>query len=180
MEKSTKILINMNFIDELTWRGLINNVTNKSKIEQFVNDKGAAYIGFDPSFDSLHLGNYNMLLVLRRLKQHGHKAYAILGGATGQIGDPSGKKSERTMQAISAINHNAEAIQQQIIKYGEAEVINNNIIYNKMSMFDFLRIIGKLVNVNYLLEKDLIKSRLETGISFTEFSYALIQGYDFA
>ncbi|GHU47355.1 hypothetical protein FACS1894218_1600 [Bacilli bacterium] len=121
-----------------------------------------------------------MLLILRRLKQHGHNAYAILGGATGQIGDPSGKNLERVMKSMDEIDNNSKAIEAQIIKYAQTEVINNNTIYQKMSMFDFLRNIGKLVNVNYLLEKDLIKSRLDVGISFTEFSYALIQGYDFA
>jgi tyrosyl-tRNA synthetase len=121
-----------------------------------------------------------MLLILRRLKQYGHNAIAILGGATGQIGDPSGKSSERNMLDLKKTESNALAIQKQIKKYANVEVINNLDFYKKMTIFDFLRNVGKLINVNYLLEKDVIKSRLESGISYTEFSYNLIQGYDFA
>jgi tyrosyl-tRNA synthetase len=170
----------MSFIEDLKWRGLINNTTNEEKIKLFETKKSIAYIGFDPSADSLHLGNYVMLMVLRQLKQHGHSAIAILGGATGQIGDPSGKSSERNMIDVKKAEANALAIQKQIKKYSDVIVINNLEIYKKMTIFDFLRTIGKLINVNYLLEKDIIKSRLESGISYTEFSYNLIQGYDFA
>lgn len=169
----------MDFIDELKWRGLIADVTNKEKLKQFVSQKQAAYIGFDPSFDSLHLGNYVMVLLLRRLAQYGHKAYALVGGATGLIGDPSGKKNERTLKPIEQINDNLEMIRNEIIKYGKCDVINNYDIYKSMHFLDFLREIGKHINVNYLLEKDIIKRRLETGISYTEFSYTLIQAYDF-
>jgi tyrosyl-tRNA synthetase len=157
----------------------VANVTNKDKIGKFIKDKQAAYIGFDPSFDSLHLGNYVMVLLLRRLVKCGHKAYAIIGGATGLIGDPSGKKNERDLKSADEISNNLNAIKSEIIKYGNCEVINNFDIYKSINFLDFLRQIGKNINVNYLLEKDIIKRRLETGISYAEFSYTLIQAYDF-
>ena len=169
----------MNFIDDLKWRGLLASFTNKSKLENFINHKQAAYIGFDPSFDSLHLGNYVMLLVLRRLEKYGHKAYALVGGATGLIGDPSGKKDERALKKSSDVENNLLAIKKEIAKYGKCDVINNFDIYKSFNFLDFLREIGKSINVNYLLEKDIIKRRLETGISYAEFSYTLIQAYDF-
>lgn len=171
----------MNLLEEFKWRGLINNITNEQKFLKFIDQKGTAYIGFDPSSDSLHLGNYITLITLRRIKVFGCHAVAILGGATGQIGDPSGKTTERVMQDTKTIALNAKMIAEQIKKYGQVdEIINNVDIYKNMSFFDFLRSAGKLINVNYLLEKDIIKSRLATGISYTEFSYNLIQGYDFA
>jgi tyrosyl-tRNA synthetase len=170
----------MSLVEELKWRGLINNVTNENKIKFFESTKGTAYIGFDPSADSLHLGNYVMLLILRRLEQMGHKGVAVLGGATGQIGDPSGKNSERNILDAKKVELNALAIQKQIKKYSDVEVFNNLDIYKRMDIISFLRNVGKLINVNYLLEKDIIRSRLETGISYTEFSYNLIQAYDFA
>lgn len=169
----------MDFIAELKWRGLIANTTNENKIRKFINEKQGAYIGFDPSFDSLHLGNYIMVLLLKRLSYYGHKAYAVIGGATGLIGDPSGKKDERKLQDSERIKLNAELISKEIVKYGKCEIVNNFDIYNKMNFLDFLRDIGKNINVNYLLEKNIIKRRLETGISYAEFSYALIQAYDF-
>jgi tyrosyl-tRNA synthetase len=128
----------------------------------------------------LHLGNYVQIVTLKRLSLAGHKAYAIIGGATGLIGDPSGKKVERTMLDMNKVHNNIKAIEAQLRHYAGAEVINNADIYKDLTIFDFLRNIGKLINVNYLLEKDVIKNRLESGISYTEFSYALIQGYDFA
>jgi tyrosyl-tRNA synthetase len=121
-----------------------------------------------------------MILILRRLKQFGHKTIAVVGGATGQIGDPSGKKAERVMLGAEKTKSNALLIQKQLKKYAGVEIFNNIQIYKKFDILDFLRDIGKLINVNYLLEKDIIKSRLESGISYTEFSYNLIQGYDFA
>jgi tyrosyl-tRNA synthetase len=121
-----------------------------------------------------------LIVTLKRLSNAGHKAYAILGGATGLIGDPSGKKSERSMLDTSIVNKNSKAIENQLRHFANIEVINNIDIYKSMNIFDFLRNVGKLVNVNYLLEKDIIKTRLETGISYAEFSYSLIQAYDFA
>ncbi|MDR0674860.1 MAG: tyrosine--tRNA ligase [Mycoplasmataceae bacterium] len=170
----------MSFIAELKWRGLLNNITNQTKIQYFEEQHGGTYIGFDPSSDSLHLGNYIMILILRWLKKFGHKPIAVIGGATGQIGDPSGKKTERTMLDIEKAKKNVLAIQEQLKKYADVEIFDNAAIYKNTTLFDFLRNVGKLINVNYLLEKDIIKSRLESGISYSEFSYNLIQGYDFA
>jgi tyrosyl-tRNA synthetase len=121
-----------------------------------------------------------MILILRRLQQFGLNGIAVIGGATGQIGDPSGKKSERLMLDIRKTRTNALAIQKQLKKYGKVPVFNNETIYRNVTLFDFLRDTGKLINVNYLLEKDIIKSRLDTGISYAEFSYNIIQGNDFA
>jgi tyrosyl-tRNA synthetase len=121
-----------------------------------------------------------MILVLRWLKKFNHHPIALIGGATGQIGDPSGKKAERTMLDIQKAQSNVLAIQKQLEKYAGTEIFNNAEIYKNTTIFDFLRNVGKLINVNYLLEKDIIKSRLESGISYSEFSYNLIQGYDFA
>jgi tyrosyl-tRNA synthetase len=120
-----------------------------------------------------------MLLILRRLTKYGHKAYALVGGATGLIGDPSGKKEERSLKEVNDVKHNLSAIKEEILKYGQCEVINNYDIYNHFNFLDFLRDVGKNINVNYLLEKDIIRRRLDTGISYAEFSYALIQAYDF-
>jgi tyrosyl-tRNA synthetase len=126
------------------------------------------------------LGNYAIIVTLKRLSQAGHKVYAVLGGATGLIGDPSGKKSERTMLDTNIVTKNIDAIKNQLRHFGDFEIINNIDFYKSMTIFDFLRNVGKLINVNYLLEKDIIKTRLDTGISYSEFSYSLIQGYDFA
>jgi tyrosyl-tRNA synthetase len=167
------------FIEDLKSRGLVNNITNEAKLQDFEKNHDVAYVGFDPSGSSLHLGNYVMLLVLRRLKMHGHKTIAVIGGATGQIGDPSGKKSERVMLDVNTIQNNISIIKNQIKKFAKTTIFNNNDIYKKMSLLTFLKEVGKVINVNYLLEKDIISSRLNSGISFTEFSYSLIQAYDF-
>ncbi|XQP55367.1 MAG: tyrosine--tRNA ligase [Mycoplasmoidaceae bacterium] len=170
----------MNLIKELRDRGIINNVSDEKKLQDAIDQKLGVYIGFDPSFKSLHLGNYIMIHLLNLFAKAGLQTYAVLGGATGRIGDPSGKKSERTLLDLKVLDANIEAVSKQLKKLANVkEVINNYDIYKNVSLFTFLRNVGKLVNVNYLLEKDIIKTRLETGISFTEFSYNLIQGYDF-
>ena len=166
-------------IKELEDRKIINNITNKEKLLKCIEDKKALYVGFDPSFQSLHLGNYVMLHFLNYMSKCGIKTYALIGGATGSIGDPSGKTSERKLQDKKIIEKNSVALGVQIAGLTDCEIINNTEFYKKMSVFDFLRTAGKLVNVNYLLEKEIIKNRLETGISYAEFSYNLIQGYDF-
>lgn len=167
-------------LDELKWRGILNNVTSEEKLTYAIDNHKGAYIGFDPSANSLHLGNYAQIVMLRRFNKFGLKATALIGGATGMIGDPSGKLSERVLLDISIINENKRAIAQQLTKYARVDRIFDNFDhYNNMNFLDFLRDIGKYINVNYLLEKDIIKQRLETGISYTEFTYALIQGYDF-
>lgn len=170
----------MNLIKELKDRGIINNVSDEKKLQDAIDQKLGVYIGFDPSFKSLHLGNYIMIHLLNLFAKAGLPTFAVLGGATGRIGDPSGKKAERPLLDLKILDANIEAVSKQLKKLANVkEVINNYDIYKNISLFSFLRNIGKLVNVNYLLEKDIIKTRLETGISFAEFTYNLIQGYDF-
>ncbi len=167
------------FLEELKWRDILNNVTNETKLAKAIENNMGAYIGFDPSADSLHLGNYVMIMMLRRLKQFNIEAYAVIGGATGMIGDPSGKSNERNLLDKETLEHNKVAIKKQLEKYGKAKVLDNFDNFKDTNYLDFLRDIGKMINVNYMLEKDIIRSRLETGISYTEFSYTLIQAYDF-
>lgn len=168
-------------IEELKWRNILNNVTNEEKFNEAFNKQKGAYIGFDPSAKSLHLGNYAAIMLLRRYKKYGFKTYALIGGATGMIGDPSGKSAERNLLDAKTVEFNKKCIAQQLKKYANVdEIIDNFDFYKDMSFVDFLRIVGKYINVNYMLEKESIKTRLETGISFTEFAYTLIQGYDFA
>lgn len=169
----------MDFISEIKWRGILNDITNEDKFNEAILKNKAAYIGFDPSADSLHLGNFVMMQMLNRLNKFGIKAYAVVGGATGMIGDPSGKSTERNLLDSQTVTNNKNAIKNQLETYCNVEVLDNLDIYKNMNFLDFLRDAGKLINVNYMLEKDSIKSRLETGISFTEFAYTLIQGFDF-
>lgn len=170
----------MDFLKELKERGLINNITNEKKIEDFFSKKDKAlYVGFDPTAISLHLGNYVMISLLRRFKNNGFKTFAILGGATGMIGDPSGKASERNLLDQETIKKNMLGIEKQLINFTGANIFNNYDIYKNMNVLDFLRDVGKSINVNHVLEREIVKKRLETGISFTEFSYSIIQGYDF-
>ncbi|MCV3753820.1 tyrosine--tRNA ligase [Ureaplasma zalophigenitalium] len=168
-----------NIISELRDRNLINNITNEEKLANALKKGYGIYVGFDPSFDSLHLGNYIMIMLLRRFHQAGIKTVAIVGGATGMIGDPSGKSQERNLLDKETLTHNITNVTKQLITYAQSEVLNNYQFYEKMNFLDFLRDVGKSINVNYLLEKEIISSRLATGISFTEFSYNLLQGYDF-
>lgn len=170
----------MDLLAELRARKVINNITNVDKVNQFFKSKKyGCYIGFDPSFKSLHLGNYLQLVTLKRFMQNGYKVIALIGGATGQIGDPSGKKAERQLLDNKIINQNVAGIENQIKRIVNCEVINNLDFYKNITLFDFLRLVGKSINVNYLLEKEIIAKRLESGISFAEFAYTLIQAYDF-
>ncbi len=165
-------------IDNLKKRGIINNITNEDKIKNLKEGDGI-YIGFDPTADSLHLGNYIPITILRRFSKVGLKSYAVLGGATGMIGDPSFKEDERKLLDEETLNRNKKSIKEQLESFG-LEVIDNYDIYKNMNIIDFLRDIGKYINVNYMINKDAIASRLEKGISFTEFTYTLLQGYDFS
>ena len=167
----------MNILDDLKQRGILKEITN---LEKFNNLQGneSIYIGFDPTAPSLHLGNYVQMSILKRFESFGFKPIAVLGGATGMIGDPSGKSKERSLQSIDDLFINKEKIKNQLTKFG-FNVIDNYDFYKDMSIIDFLRNIGKLLNINYMMSKDVVSSRLETGISFTEFSYQLIQGWDF-
>lgn len=170
----------MKLLDDLKWRGILNSITNEEKFEEAIKLKKSAYIGFDPSASSLHLGNYVMLIMARRLQEYGIKTYAMIGGATGMIGDPSGKSSERNLLDEETVNRNKLAIKKQLEKYASKNILDNYDNFKNMSYLTFLRDVGKMVNINYLLEKEIIKTRLETsGMSYTEFSYNLIQSYDF-
>ena len=169
----------MKFFEELKSQNIINNITNENKLKTNKYDGCGVYVGFDPTFKSLHIGNYYMLVTLNKFKLAGFKTYALIGGATGMIGDPSGKKAERKTLDIKIVNENVESISKQIANLTNAKIINNFGHYKSMNILTFLRDIGKEINVNYLLEKETIKTRLSTGISFTEFTYALMQAYDF-
>ncbi len=170
----------MDIFDELKVRKVLNNITNIDKANEFVSSKKwGLYCGFDPSFKSLHLGNYLMLVTLKRFINAGYPTYAIIGGATGRIGDPSGKKNERKLLDIDTIKDNIKCINTQIKKIIGAKIIDNYEFYKGMDMLDFLRDVGKYFNVNSMLEKEIVSKRLEVGISFAEFSYTLIQSYDF-
>ncbi|MHA3796205.1 tyrosine--tRNA ligase [Mycoplasma sp. VS31B] len=167
----------MTVIEDLKDRGILKAISSE---EKFANlPKGAAvYCGFDPTATSLHLGNYIQIANLIRFKNHGFKVYALLGGATGMIGDPSFKDAERQLLDNETILNNKNHIKAQLESFG-LEVIDNYDFYKDMNILDFLRDVGKLVNISYMLAKDSVASRINNGLSFTEFSYQLIQGWDF-
>jgi len=175
----------MNFIAELKWRGMIHDIMPGTE-EQFEKEMTSAYIGFDPTADSLHIGSLVQIMILVHLQRCGHKPFALVGGATGMVGDPSGKSKERNLLDEKTLNHNLYCVQKQLEQFldfdcGEnsAEVVNNYDWFKEFNFLDFIRDVGKHMSVNYMLAKDSVKSRLETGMSFTEFSYQLVQGYDF-
>ena len=170
----------MNLYDELVWRGLIKDVAG-SNLEEILNgDPITFYWGTDPTAASLHLGHYSSLLTAKRLAKAGHHPTLLVGGATGLIGDPR-PTAEREIISKETLNKNLEGIASQVNKVlgGKATIVNNYDWISKFDFIDFLRDVGKYINVNYMLDKDIIKRRLETGITFAEFSYTLIQGYDF-
>ncbi len=178
----------MSLIAELTWRGLIQDIMPGTE-EQLSREMTAGYIGFDPTADSLHIGSLVPILLLVHLQKAGHKPFALLGGATGMVGDPSGKSEERNLLDESTLNHNLLCIRKQLEKYldfnqaitNAAEMVNNQEWFREMHFLDFIRDIGKHITVNYMMAKDSVKKRLDgtSGMSFTEFSYQLVQGYDF-
>ena len=166
--------------EELQWRGLVKDVAGEN-IEDLINNKSVTfYWGTDPTADSLHLGHYSSLVTAKRLMKMGHKPILLCGGATGRIGDPR-PTAEREIISIDVLNHNIECIRKQIdtIFDGNAKLVNNYDWFKGYEFLDFLRDVGKYINVNYMLNKDIINRRLETGITYAEFSYMLIQGYDF-
>lgn len=170
----------MKLFEELKWRGLIKDVAGEN-IETKLNDeKISFYWGTDPTADSLHLGHYSSLLTAKRLAKAGHHPILLVGGATGLIGDPR-PTSEREIIGKDELNHNLGCIKAQVSKIfdGKAEVVNNYDWMKEFSFTEFLRVAGKYINVNYMLDKDIISRRLDSGITFAEFSYTLIQGYDF-
>ncbi len=166
--------------EELKWRGLIKDVAGEGIENKINNESITFYWGTDPTADSLHLGHYSSLITAKRLMKMGHKPILLCGGATGRIGDPR-PTAEREIISIPTLDHNIECIRKQIDKIfdGKAKLVNNYDWFQGYEYLDFLRDIGKYINVNYMLSKDIINRRLETGITYAEFSYMLIQGYDF-
>lgn len=172
----------MNFVEELRWRGLLHDMIPGTE-ELLSKEKVAAYIGFDPTAESLHIGSMVQIILLMHLQRHGHTPIALVGGATGMIGDPSFKSEERKMLSEDTLQKNVAGIEAQLRKFIDfdkgAQLVNNYAWFKDFSFLGFMREVGKHISVNYMMAKDSVKKRLETGISFTEFSYQLIQGYDF-
>lgn len=179
----------MNFVDELKWRGMLHDVMPGTE-EQLKKEITAAYVGIDPTADSLHIGHLVGVMMLYHFQRCGHKPIALLGGATGMIGDPSGKSQERNLLDIETLRYNQECIKKQLAKFlnfeddspNSALLVNNYDWMSQFSFLDFIRDIGKHLTVNYMMAKDSVKKRLSgegEGMSFTEFTYQLVQGYDF-
>ncbi len=178
----------MNLIEELSWRGMIQDIMPGTE-EQLKKELTSAYIGFDPTADSLHIGSLVPILLLVHLQKAGHKPFALVGGATGMVGDPSGKSEERNLLSEEVLQKNLKGVKAQLEKYldfesskpNAAEIVNNYDWFKTMSFLTFIRDVGKHITVNYMMSKDSVKKRLdgETGMSFTEFTYQLVQGYDF-
>ena len=174
----------MNFIEELRWRGMLHDSTPGAE-EHLEKEPSVGYAGFDPSATSLHIGNLIPIMLLVHLQRCGHTPIALVGGATGMIGDPSGKSEERNLLSVDAIAHNQACIRKQLEKFldftgtNAAKIVNNYDWFSGMKFLDFLRDVGKHLTVNYMVAKDSVKNRWDSGISFTEFSYQLLQGYDF-
>ncbi len=177
---------NFDFIEELKWRGLLHDTI--PGVEELLNkEQVTAYIGFDPTADSLHIGNMVPIMLLTLFQKAGHRPVVLVGGATGMVGDPSGKSSERKLLDLDALNHNLEGQKRQLMKFldfsgssNAAIVVNNYDWFKDWGFLDFIREVGKHITVSYMMSKDSVKNRLEAGgLSFTEFSYQLVQGYDF-
>ncbi|QFF99721.1 tyrosine--tRNA ligase [Psychrobacillus glaciei] len=173
-------------LEDLNWRGLLYQQTDAEGLEELLNnEKISLYCGVDPTADSMHIGHIVPLLTLRRFQLHGHRPILLVGGATGMIGDPSGRSEERQLQTIEQIDRNVQGIKAQMERIFDfqaengAQMVNNYDWNGSMNVVEFLRDFGKLININYMLGKDSIASRLDTGLSFTEFTYTLIQGIDF-
>ena len=182
--------MNFNFVEELRWRGMIHDIMPGTE-EQLQKEMTVAYVGIDPTADSLHIGHLVGVMMLRHFQRAGHKPLALIGGATGMIGDPSMKSQERNLLDEATLRHNQEAIKKQLSKFldfdsdapNSAELVNNYDWMKEFSFLDFIRVVGKHITVNYMMAKDSVKRRLAgegtSGLSFTEFSYQLVQGYDF-
>jgi tyrosyl-tRNA synthetase len=177
-----------NLIEELKWRGMIQDIMPGTE-EQLLKEVTTGYIGFDPTADSLHIGNLVPIILLIHLQKCGHKPIALVGGATGMVGDPSGKSEERNLLSEDILNHNVACVKKQLEKFldfdparsNAAEMANNYDWFKDFSFLNFIRDVGKYITVNYMMSKDSVKKRLEgeSGMSFTEFTYQLVQGYDF-
>lgn len=177
----------MNFVEELRWRGMLQDIMPGTE-ELLDKEKVSGYIGFDPTGDSLHVGHLTQIMTLIHFQNAGHKPVALVGGATGMIGDPSFKSAERNLLDEETLQYNVACLKKQLAKFlnfGEGEndamMVNNYDWFKEFSFLDFIRDVGKLITVNYMMSKDSVKKRLEgdSGLSFTEFTYQLIQGYDF-
>jgi tyrosyl-tRNA synthetase len=176
----------MTLVEELKWRGMVHDIMPGTE-ELLSKEMVTAYVGFDPTSDSLHIGHLVSIMLLRNLQAAGHKPIALMGGATGMIGDPSGKSEERNLIDEKTLRYNQERMKKQLGKFldfksdklNDAEMVNNFDWMKDFSFLEFIRDVGKLITVNYMMAKDSVKKRLETGLSFTEFTYQLVQGYDF-
>ena len=182
--------MSVNFVQELKWRGLIHNIMPGTE-EQLLKEQTTAYIGFDPTSDALHIGSLVQIILLRHFQRAGHKPIALVGGATGMIGDPSGKSSERNLLDEETLNKNVNGVQKTLERFidfskdsdNAAELVNNYHWMKDLTFLDFARDIGKHITVNYMMAKDSVKNRINSeskeGMSFTEFTYQLVQGFDF-
>ena len=174
----------MTLIEELTWRGLLHDIMPGTE-ELLGEERVKAYVGFDPTADSLHIGNLVPIMLLVHWQRAGHTPVALVGGATGMVGDPSGKTAERQLLDVDTIAHNLACQRAQLERFldfegdNAASVVNNHDWFKDISFLDFIRDVGKHITVNYMMSKDSVKNRLESGMSFTEFTYQLVQGYDF-
>lgn len=173
-----------NFVEELRWRGMLHDIMPGTE-EQLLKEPTAGYIGFDPTADSLHIGHLTQIMTLLNFQVAGHKPFALVGGATGMVGDPSGKSTERNLLSEEVLRHNEACVKKQLEKFldfsgsNAAEMVNNYDWFKDFKFLDFIRDIGKHITVNYMMSKDSVQKRLESGLSFTEFTYQLVQGYDF-
>ncbi len=180
--------MNTNFVEELKWRGMLHDIMPGTE-DQLSKEMTSGYIGFDPTADSLHVGHLVQIMTLIHFQRSGHKPFALVGGATGMVGDPSGKSEERNLLDEANLTHNVECLKSQLSKFLDFEsgaanaavMVNNYDWFKEFSFLNFIRDVGKHITVNYMMAKDSVKKRLEgdTGMSFTEFSYQLVQGYDF-
>lgn len=178
-------MANTGFIEELRWRGMLHDMMPGTE-EQLAKETTSGYIGFDPTADSLHIGHLVQVMTLVHFQRAGHKPVALVGGATGMVGDPSGKSAERNLLSEDILFHNVRCVKAQLEKFldfssgnASAELVNNYDWFKEFRFLDFIRDVGKHITVNYMMAKDSVQKRLETGLSFTEFTYQLVQGYDF-
>lgn len=175
----------MDIIEELEWRGLIKDLSNEEEVKKLLSKPQTIYCGFDPSAASMHVGNFVMISMLMRLQKAGHKIIAVVGGATGMIGDPSGKSKERNLLGDEALKENTQRIKEQLERFidltnpEKGMILNNYDWISKLDVLTYLRDYGKYFPINYMINKDIVASRLQSGISYTEFSYMILQSIDF-